>query len=213
MSITESRKYQIVNEVFNAITHGVAFGLSIAGLVILIVSAAGTGETMRIVSYTIYGSTLVLVFLFSTLYHSLYFTGAKHVFKILDHACIYLLIAGTYTPLCLVTQGGTLGWVLFGILWAMATLGIVYESLWMGRYKALSVIVYVVMGWLCIINIKGFYEGLTHTGFMLLLGGGLAYTVGIIFYAMKKVPFAHVLWHIFVILGAILMFFSILYYA
>ncbi|MDR2883689.1 MAG: hemolysin III family protein [Deferribacteraceae bacterium] len=212
MSITESRTYQIVNEVFNAITHGLAFGLSIAGLVILIVSAHGDGA-LKVVSFTIYGSTLVLVFLFSTLYHSLYFTGAKHVFKILDHSSIYLIIAGTYTPLCLVTLGGAFGWALFGVLWGMAILGIIYESIWIGRFKALSVAIYVVMGWMCLINAKGFYQSLTHTGFMLLLGGGLAFTVGVIFYAMKKVPFAHVIWHTFVILGAILMFFSILYYA
>ncbi len=211
--IEHSRGYLILNEVLNAVTHGIGFGLSIAGLVVLIVSAAGSGEPIRVVSFAIYGSMLVLLYLFSCLYHSLSFTAAKGVFKIFDHSCIYLLIAGTYTPLCLVTVGGWQGWTLFGIIWGLAIIGVIYKSIWMGRFKKLSTAIYIAMGWFCIIDIKAFYEGLGPKGFGLLLAGGIAFTVGAAFYSMKNVRFMHVLWHFFVILGTMLMYFSILFYA
>ena len=211
--IDNSRKYLILNEVLNAITHGVGFVLGVAGLVILIVSAAGTDEPIRIVAFSIYGSTLVLLYLFSCLYHSLTFTNAKSLFKIFDHSCIYLLIAGTYTPLCLVTLRGWQGWAIFGAIWGLALTGIVFKSIWMNKFKKLSTAVYIAMGWFCIIDIKAFYEGLGNKGFGLLLAGGTAFTIGAFFYSLKKIKFTHPLWHSFVVLGTVLMYFSILYYS
>lgn len=207
-----SRTYLILNEVFNSVTHGIGFGLSIAGLVVLIVAAVRTGEAVRVVSYTIYGSSLVMLYLFSTLYHSLSFTKAKTVFKIFDHSCIYILIAGTYTPFSLVTIGGVQGWVLFGIIWGLALAGIIYKSIFIGHYRKLSLAIYLMMGWLCLFFIKPLYNGLGKDGFILLFSGGMAFTVGAVFYSLK-IKFMHVVWHFFVIAGTILMYFSILFYA
>ena len=208
----QSRTYRIVNEVFNSITHGIGTGLSIAGLVILIVVAVRTGGAMKIVAFSVYGATLILLYLFSTLYHSLTFTRAKKVFKIFDHSCVYILIAGTYTPYSLVTVSGATGWVLFGIIWALAIMGVVSKSIWMDKYEKFSTVIYVAMGWLCIFFIKPIYTGLGKDGFTLLLLGGLAFTVGAVFYSLR-VKFMHVVWHFFVLLGTILMYFSILFYA
>ncbi|MGX7419275.1 PAQR family membrane homeostasis protein TrhA [Carnobacterium gallinarum] len=207
-----SKTYLIVNEVFNAVTHGVAAGLSIAGLVILLIKGANSGSTLETVSYAIYGTTLILLYLASTLFHSLIFTRAKGVFQIFDHSSIYLLIAGTYTPYCLVTIGGTFGWTLFGIIWLMAVLGVVYKSIWLGKFQNASTVIYIIMGWLCITAMKPLYDGLGVVGFWLLVAGGVSFTVGALVYSMRSVKFMHVLWHLFVMLGTGLMYFSILLY-
>jgi hemolysin III len=208
-----SKGYLILNETANAVTHGIGFGLSIAGLVLLILKAADTGETLRIVSYSIYGTTLILLYLFSTLYHSLIFTRAKNVFRVFDHSGIYLLIAGTYTPITLLTVSGIFGWVIFGIIWMLAVIGIVYKSIWIGRHQHLSTVFYVIMGWLCLIGISRIYHGLGFSGFALFLAGGVAFTVGALIYCLKQIKFIHVLWHIFVLAGTILMYLSILNYS
>lgn len=201
-----------MNEVFNAVTHGIATGLSIAGLVILLVKGAQSGSAIETVSYAIYGSTLILLYLASTLFHSLMFTRAKGVFQIFDHSSIYLLIAGTYTPYCLVTIGGWFGWTLFGIIWLMAVLGVVYKSIWLGKYQNASTVIYIIMGWLCITAMKPLYSGLGPVGFWLLVAGGVSFTVGALVYSLRSVKFMHVLWHLFVMLGTGFMYFSILFY-
>ncbi|MGY3778148.1 PAQR family membrane homeostasis protein TrhA [Isobaculum melis] len=211
--VKATRKYEILNEVLNAVTHGIGVVLSIAGLVVLLISASKTGDSLRFVSYTIYGSSIILLHLCSTLFHSLIFTKAKKVFQIFDHSSIYILIAGSYTPLCLVTIGGRLGWILFLTVWAIAILGIIYKSLWIDKFKKASTVLYVAMGWICMVAIKQLWGGLGLTGFMLLLSGGLAYTVGAIFYSMRDVKYMHVVWHLFVLLGTALIYFSILLYA
>lgn len=208
----QSRGYQIKNEVFNSITHGIGFGLSIAALVILIVTATKTGETMRVVAFTIYGASLVLLYLFSTLYHSLMFTRAKAVFKVLDHSCVYILIAGTYTPYALIIIGGWKGWVLFGIIWGIAIFGVICKSIWMDKYERFSTLIYIVMGWMCLFFFKPIYEQLGRNGFMLLLFGGVAFTVGTVFYSLK-IKYMHTVWHFFVLLGSSFLFFSIILYA
>jgi len=208
-----SRTYQIVNEVLNAVTHGVGAALSIAGLVILILQAHGEGGSLRMTTFLVYGIILVLFYLASTLFHSLYFTRASHVFQIFDHCAIYLLIAGTYTPFSLLVVGGKLGWWMFGIIWAMAVAGIVYKAIWLGKFQVLSTVIYVVMGWMCLMGIGPLYRGLGPVGFMLLLLGGVAFTAGAVLYSFKGVPFGHVIWHLFVMLGTGLMYFSILFYA
>lgn len=207
-----SRRYLIVNEVFNAVTHGIGFALSIAGFVLLMIKGTHTHSALNLVAYSIYGLTMMLLFLFSTLFHSLIFTKAKKVFQIFDHSSIYLLIAGSYTPYCLIAIKGTLGWTLFVIIWIMAILGIVYKSLWLGKKSKLSLAIYILMGWLCVVAFQPLLAHLGQSGTLLLAAGGVAYTVGAIFYSFKNVKFMHVVWHLFVMLGAGLMYFSILLY-
>lgn len=209
---TFSKRYLITNEVLNAVTHGIGVGLSIAGLIVLLLKGAQTGSTLEIVSYSIFGASLILLYLCSTLYHSLIFTRARKLFKIFDHSSIYVLIAGSYTPLCLITIGGTKGWALFYIVWVIAILGIIYKSLWIEKFKNLSTVLYIGMGWLCMVAIKELYAGLGTNGFGLLLAGGLAFTIGAAFYSMRSVKFMHVLWHLFVMTGTGFMYFAILLY-
>ena len=207
-----SKRYLIVNEIFNAVTHGIGVGLSIAGLVILLIKGARAGSAISVVAYAIYGATLIMLFLASTLYHSLIFTKARKVFKVFDHSSIYLLIAGSYTPFCLLTIRGWLGWTLFVVIWLLAVAGVVYKSIWLSKKGKSAVIIYILMGWLCLVAIKPLYQGLGMSGVTLLALGGLSYTVGAIFYSLKQVKFMHVIWHLFVLLGAILMYFSVLLY-
>ncbi|MHC9536377.1 PAQR family membrane homeostasis protein TrhA [Dellaglioa sp. BT-FLS60] len=207
-----SRRYLILNEVLNAVTHGIGFGLSIAGLIVLIIKGTHDGSALEITSYAIYGSSLVLLYLTSTLFHSLIFTRARTVFQIFDHSSIYILIAGTYTPYCLIAVGGALGWTLFGIIWVMTILGIIYKSIWLGHFKTISTIIYLIMGWLCLSAMFPLYASLGVTGFWLLVSGGLAFTIGAGIYSINGVKYLHVVWHLFVMLGTGLMFFSILFY-
>ncbi len=210
-----SRKYMILNEVLNAVTHGIGASLSIAGLVILLVKGARLGSAVHVVSYAIYGSTLILLFLSSTLFHSLIFTRAKKVFQVFDHSSIFLLIAGSYTPFCLLSIKGWLGWLLFVLIWVMAISGVVYKSLTLHKQetvKNVSTVIYIIMGWLCITAAKPLYDSLGPTGIALLVAGGVSYTLGAAFYSLKSVRFMHVVWHLFVMLGAGFMFFSILLY-
>lgn len=207
-----SKKYNILDNVFSAITHGIGFGLAVVGLVILIVKATQTGSALRVITFTIYGVCLILLYLFSTLYHSLIFTRARNVFQIFDHSSIFLLIAGSYTPYSLVAIGGAWGWTLFGLIWGSTIIGIVYYIFNRGKHVIFDTILYVVMGWLIILSAKYLYIRLSPTGFWLLVLGGVAYTVGALLYTMKSVPFIHVIWHMFVLLGSILMYFSVLFY-
>lgn len=207
-----SKRYLIVNEVLNAVTHGIGVGLSIAGLVILLVKGAKMGSPIHVVSYAIYGATLILLFLSSTLFHSLIFTKAKTVFQVFDHSSIYLLIAGSYTPFCLTVIKGPLGWGLCLAVWTLAIAGVIYKSLFLKKKGKTDVVLYIIMGWLCLFAFKPLFNGLGVEGTLLLAGGGVAYTVGALFYSLKNVKFMHVVWHFFVLLGAGLMYFSVLFY-
>lgn len=207
-----SKTYQILDNIFSAITHGIGFGLAVAGLVVLIVKAAHTGNAMRIVTFTIYGVCLVLLYLFSTLYHSLIFTKARNVFQIFDHSSIFILIAGSYTPYSLVAIGGAWGWTLFGLVWGITIIGIIYYIFNRGKHAIFDTILYVAMGWLVIFSGNYLYTRLTPVGFWLLVSSGIAYTVGALLYTMKRIPYIHVIWHLFVMLGSILMYFSVLLY-
>lgn len=210
-----SKRYIILNEVLNAVTHGIGAGLSIAGLVLLLVKGARLGSAVHIVSYAIYGATLILLFLSSTLFHSLIFTKAKKVFQVFDHSTIFLLIAGSYTPFCLLSIRGWLGWLLFILIWSMAISGVIYKSLTLHKQekvKHISTVIYIIMGWLCVIAAKPLYMSLGFTGTALLVAGGVSYTLGAAFYSIKNVRFMHVVWHLFVMLGAALMYFSVLFY-
>ena len=207
-----TKKYLVTNEVLNAITHGIGAILSIVGMVLLIMKAVNTGTTLELVSYCIYGFSQFLLYLSSTLYHSLIFTRARKIFKIFDHSSIFLLIAGAYTPIALITIGGTIGWTLFGIVWVIAIFGIIYKCLWIEKFKKMSTLLYIGMGWLSIFAVKPMYIGLGFEGFALLLAGGLSFTIGTIFYSMRNVKYMHVLWHLFVLAGTGFIYFSILLY-
>ena len=206
-------------EIFSAISHGVGAGLGVAALVLLIVFAAtGTGTALDIVGVSIYGATLILLYTISTLYHSLTNEKAKKVFKVLDHCSIYLLIAGTYTPICfscLRSTGYKMILLVVGI-WVAAILGIVLYSCFPKKFKILNVTLYVLMGWSVVFLAKDLIAILTASGALstlyLLLAGGIAYTVGVIFYAFKKVPYFHSVFHLFVLGGSICHFFAVMLY-
>ncbi len=198
-------------ELWNAITHGFGFILSIPACVLLIIYAAQHGTAMHIVSYSIFGATLILLFLMSTLLHSAP-QKYKRIFAILDHSSIYLLIAGTYTPFLLIAIGGTLGIVLLCIIWGLAIFGVVFKCLFIHRFERVSLLLYLVMGWLIIFAVKPIYAYLQWDGFLLLLAGGLFFTFGAIFYAWTRLPYNHAIWHLFVIMGCGCMVSCIYYY-
>ena len=210
------RPYTLGEEIANSISHGVGALLAIAALVLLIVYSALRGSAWHVVSFTIYGSMMILVYMSSTLYHALTHKTAKKVFHILDHSAIFLLIAGTYTPFALVALRGPLGWSIFGVEWGFAILGIVFKSLYLEKSNLLmtviSIVVYIVMGWMALIAIKPLLEVMSINGLIFLFSGGLCYTLGVVFFAWKKMPYHHFIWHLFVLAGTILHFFCIILY-
>lgn len=187
-------------ELWNAITHGFGLIISIPACIILILIAVQTGSVVQIVSFSIFGASLVLLFLMSTLLHSMP-EKYKRFFSILDHSSIYILIAGTYTPFLLIAIDGVLGIVLLCIIWSIAIIGVVFKCLFIHRFEALSLLLYIAMGWLIVFAIKPLYEFLQFDGFTILLAGGLLFTFGSIFYACRKIPYNHAIWHLFVIAG------------
>ena len=199
-------------EIANSITHGIGAGLSIAALVILVVLASKRGDAWRIVSFSIYGATLILLYLFSTLYHSFVDPKIKNIFRILDHSAIYLLIAGTYTPVTLTLMRGAWGWTLFGLAWTMAIGGIIITALLLDKLKALLVLSYVVMGLLVVIAIEPMIQMVPRGMIIWLFIGGACYILGIIFYLWKRLPYHHPIWHLFVLGGSISHFLGILFY-
>ncbi len=204
-------KNDILIEVFNAITHGVGALLSVIGLILLVQKAITTPDfsVSEIVSYIIYGSSLVILFLASTLYHSFSFTGLKDLFQKIDHASIYLLIAGSYTPYLMVTVGGVMGYVFLGIVWFAAIAGIIFEVVWTNRFPKLSTYLYLIMGWMGLLLIYPLYLNFAVSGIILLFLGGVFYSLGTFFYRMKHNGWMHVIWHLFVVAGAAFMFLSI----
>ena len=199
-------------EKFNALTHLVGAVLALAGTVVLIVLAALGGDPWKIVSVSIYGATLILLYSFSTLYHSLR-GRAKVILRKLDHNSIYLLIAGSYTPFCLVTLRGPWGWSLFGVVWGLAAFGILQELMQRSEARILSVVIYVVMGWVALVALAQLRHALGPDGFAWLVAGGLFYTVGIVFYVIdKRLAHAHGIWHLFVIAGSACHYVAILLY-
>lgn len=204
--------YTIKEEIANAITHGIGVFLSIPALVFLIIFAANYGSTWDIVSFTIFGVSMLLLYLSSTLLHSIQHKKTKDILEIIDHSAIYVLIAGTYTPFLLGPLKGTLGFTLLIIVWSLALCGIVFKIFFVKRFIILSTLMYLLMGWLMIIAVKPLYASLTGAGFSLLLLGGLLYSAGTIFYIWRKIPFHHAIWHSFVLGGSAAMFFCVLFY-
>ncbi|WP_368503792.1 hemolysin III family protein [Alkalihalophilus sp. As8PL] len=197
-------------EIANAVTHGIGVLLSIAALVLLIVFSSLHGTVWHVISFTIYGVTMLLLYLSSTMLHALPPGKAKNVFEIMDHASIYLFIAGTYTPILFIVVQGALGWTLFGIVWGLATFGIVFKAYFVKRFLFLSTLFYILMGWLALFAIKPIIENLGSTGLIFLIGGGLCYTLGTIFYVWRGFRYHHAVWHLFVLAGSVLHFFLVL---
>lgn len=199
-------------EIANSIIHGIGTTLSIAALVILVVFASKRGDAWRIVSFSIYGTTLILLYLSSTLYHSFIRLKIKKFFRILDHLAIYLLIAGSYTPITLVSMRGTWGWTLFGLIWGIAITGIIVTIVFKDKIKPIMILSYVAMGLLIVIAFKPMLLMLLHKMIFCLFIGGACYISGIIFYLWKRLPYHHPIWHLFVLGGSISHFFGILFY-
>jgi hemolysin III len=206
----EENFYSKGEEIANAITHGVGAALAVAALVILIVFSVLYGTVWHVVSFSIFGATLVILYLESTLYHSITNRRAKRLFRKFDHMSIFLLIAGTYTPFCFTVLRGTIGWAIFSIVWGSTIVGIVMKAFFTGKKDNLSTFLYVVMGWLITIAIKTMYLSMTFSGFVLLVAGGVLYTVGALFYSWDKLKFNHGIWHLFVIGGSVCHFFSVM---
>jgi hemolysin III len=208
---TVQANYRLGDILANSITHGVGAAFALAGAIYLIV-ASTHGSAWLVTSCAIYGTTLVLVYLCSTLYHSLVRTRARHVFHVLDHSAIYLLIAGTYTPFMLVSMRSRTGWTLLGVVWSLAIAGVVFKSIALGRFPAASATVYLLMGWCIVFGMRPLLHAISWRGMIWLCAGGLAYTLGIVFFANDRIHFFHALWHIFVLAGSIAHYFAVLFY-
>lgn len=204
------RKYTLGEEIFNSVSHGIGAGLSIAGTVVLIVTAAIHTNAWGVVSSCIYGASLIILYTMSTLYHSFTNEKVKAFFRIMDHNTIFLLIAGTYTPITLYYLNGVTGWILFGIVWASAIFGIVMNSINLEKARIPSIFCYIGMGWVIIFAIKPLMEHMPSISGIFLIIGGVFYTVGIIFYAIKKVKYFHSIWHLFTVAGSVFHYFAIL---
>lgn len=209
----ELPEYTTGEEIANAVTHGVATGLSVGGLAALAALGVVRGATGgQLASLVVYGTTLVLTHLASTLYHSLRPPRAKAVFRVLDHASIYLLIAGTYTPFLVIRLWNPWGWALLGVVWAMALAGVLFKSLFLGRLRKASVVTYIAMGWLVVVAARQVVAHVPLGALALLLAGGVVYTLGIVFYAWKKLPFNHAIWHLMVLAAGMCHYFAIFLY-
>lgn len=207
-----TKQQTLSEEIANSITHGIGAALSVAALSVLITLAALYGDAWRIVSFSIYGATLIMLYLASTLYHGFTHPRVKKIFQLLDHSAIFLLIAGTYTPFTLVTLRGAWGWTLFSLIWGIAIAGIILTFLFMDRFKILFVLLYLGMGWLVVIAAKPLAQ-LVPTGGIIWMGiGGACYTLGVIFYLWKRLPYNHTIWHLFVLGGSVCHFFGILFF-
>jgi len=201
--------YTTVEEVFHALTHGLAAGLSIIGFIVMLVLAVRKEEPWTLVGVLTYGIALILLYLSSTLYHSFPQGRVKRFFQFMDHACIFVLIAGTYTPFLLVYMRGIWGWSLFTALWTLTFLGFIFKIFFVGKWNRLATIIYILMGWIAIIAVKPAIEMIPSGALWLMLIGGVVYTGGTIFYLWERLPFHHVIWHLFVMGGSLIHFICI----
>lgn len=207
-----TQRYSVVEEIINASTHGFGILLSIVGLAVLVAFASIDGSPVLITSCAIFGGTLIFAYSSSTLYHAITNENVKQIFRQFDHAAIYLLIAGTYTPIVLVLLEPTWGWTIFAIIWTTAIVGVILKFVFPHRFKKLSVALYLIMGWFVVIAIKQLMENMDSGGLWLMLIGGLFYSVGVIFYVWKSLPYNHAIWHLFVLGGSISHYFMVLFY-
>jgi len=213
MSWIKPNKLQTkAEEIGNATTHAMGAILSLVGITLLVIFASDQEDVMKLISSIVFGCTLFLMYMSSTIYHSLSDPKLKHIFRIVDHASIYLLIAGSYTPFMLVTLRGPWGWTLFTIIWCLAFAGVVFKMFFVHRFELLSTLIYLLMGWMAVVAIKPIYHSLSPAGIECVVAGGLCYTVGVIFYVWERLKFSHVLWHLFVLAGSIFHFFAVFLY-
>ena len=204
--------YEKKEEKLNVISHGIGLILSIAALVLLVVYASIYGSAWHVVSFSIYGASLIVLYSASTLYHYVQSPKLRHRLNMLDNAVIYFLIAGTYTPFTLVVLKGWVGWTIFGVSWGLAILGVVLKLFYTGKYDKISTVAYVLMGWLVIFAIKPLVTNLSFEGLMWLLSGGLFYTIGALLYSIKRIRYNHAIFHIFVLLGSFSHFIAVFFY-
>lgn len=204
--------YPPEEEKLNVISHGFGFVLSILGLILLILRANELGEIVHLVSFSIFGASMILLYAASTFYHSAKDTRVRYRLNILDHASIYVLIAGTYTPFALVTISGFTGWLMFGVIWGMALAGMILKLFYTGRYQTISTIMYVVMGWIVVFAIKPLIDNLSFYGLIWLFTGGISYTLGAVLFSLDKLKFNHAIFHMLVLFGTFCHFLSIYYY-
>lgn len=208
----ETHTFTKAEEIANAISHGIGALLSIVALVFLIISSAIHGNAWHIVSFTLFGSTMLLMYICSTMLHSLPQGKAKDIFEILDHSAIYFFIAGTYTPFLFLVVKGWVGWTIFGIVWGLAIGGTIFKSFFAKKFVLYSTLLYVVMGWLIVLAWNPLMENLHPNGILLLVVGGLLYTLGSVFYVWRGFKYHHALWHLFVIGGSVAHFFCVFLY-
>ncbi|WP_458413653.1 PAQR family membrane homeostasis protein TrhA [Schinkia sp. CFF1] len=201
-----------IEEIANSITHGIGALLSIAALTILVIYSAAQGTLLHIISFSIFGGTMLLLYVSSTLLHSFPAGKAKDIFEIMDHSSIYLFIAGTCTPFLFIVIKGWLGWTLFGVIWGLALLGVVFKIFYCKRFLYLSTVLYIVMGWLIVFAWKPLITNLPMGGMVLLITGGVLYTLGSIFYVWRGFTFHHMVWHLFVLFGSVTHFFAVFLY-
>lgn len=204
--------YTLGEEIANSLSHGAGVLFGIFALLLLVLKSIQMDDTLRIVAFTIYGASMVALFLASTLYHAIPVPRAKQVLKLVDHCAIYLLIAGTYTPFLLLTLGDTFGAVLMVVIWSLAVAGIVFKIFFLHRFHNLSLAMYLGMGWLAILASYQLLAAMPHTGIALLLGGGILYSLGTIFYKVDRIPFNHAIWHLFVLAACVLHFLALYFY-
>ncbi len=211
-SVVKLKYYSPLEESINVISHFIGTILSAIALVLLVVFASIYGNAWHIVSFSIYGSSMIMLYTASTLYHNSKKEKVRRRLKVFDHISIFIMIAGTYTPFALVTLNGTIGWIIFGIIWGFALAGTIIKLFFTGRFNLLSTAMYIGMGWVAIFAISPLIDNLSYEGLMWLFGGGISYTVGAVFYSIKKIKFNHAIFHIFVLIGSICHFISIMFY-
>lgn len=204
--------YDLKEEIANGVTHGIGAIASIVGLAVLVGYAAMNGDAQTVTAVAIFGGSMILLYTSSTLYHSVPHDGARAVFKVLDHASIYILIAGSYTPFALIALPDEMGWRLFTIIWSFAAVGVAFKLFFTGKFDKMSTVIYLGMGWLVVFYAKDVGAAIPDMGLWLLIAGGLSYTLGVVFYVWDNLPYNHAIWHLFVLGGTALHYFSVLLY-
>ena len=204
--------YSPLEEKTNIVSHAIGLGLSVIALLLMLLRASGSGNILHVISAGIFGISLIALYAASTFYHSAKEPKKRARLRINDHATIYILIAGTYTPFTLVTLNGWVGWTIFGISWGMAISGVILKLFFTGRYNVLSTLMYVFMGWIIVFALKPLINNLAPDGLVWLVAGGVAYTTGAVIYSIKKIPFNHAIFHLFVLLGSFCHFVSVYFY-
>ena len=202
----------LIEELANSITHGIGLALSVVGMVALVALSVMRGDAWHIAGCTTFGVTLVLLYAASTLYHTFHTPRLKHILKILDHAAIYLLIAGTYTPFTLVNLRGFWGWTLFSLVWGLSVFGILWKLIHVERFQIVSTLIYLAMGWVVLIAIKPVLSSVPSWGIVWLVAGGMFYTVGVVFFALNRLRYNHAIWHVFVMAGSICHYIAVMFY-